>query len=372
MPGVCLPQSRTPGRCEAGSQRGEAGSPTPYGKVGQADAPSRLTRPRRRPRGGKGPGRSAGPRNGPVFSQRSFWTSWERTGWEVRAFPPRGGAGREGRKETGERQTGVRGEGLDRGPLPRGLLSQGSGPPQPPTARCPPAGTARGAQGQPLALLCTVSSCGFQKDSPLSAQFGPLGCPSPRRTALPRPRGRQGLNWCQPLGASPVIRGLGSTEGPPSLGEPQVSESISVGLRSLVFSSLGAEGGNVSHRCLLQLPKGPEPTQVPRALLLGTVRVLRDPGSVLGQKESPRLGPPQGRSFPVLHSGPAHSTELGFLAEAGSCRPQPPGSPGSSSWNIPGCPASPGTTGDRSFPPSPQHPPCQEPKSKQCSGKALR
>ena len=104
---------------------------------------------------------------------------------------------------------------------------------------------------------------------------------------------------------------------------------------------------NVSHRCLLQLPKGPEPTQTPRALLLGTVRVLRDPGSVLGQKESPRLGPPQGRSFPVLHSGAARSTELGFLAEAGSCRPQPPGSPGPSSWNIPGCPAPPGTTGDR-------------------------
>lgn len=217
-----------------------------------------------------------------MFSQRNFRTSWECAEWEVWAFPLCSGAGREGRKEqvsdgTRGREKGPGGRKRDRGPLPRGSCHGAAAPPQPPTAQRLPAGTAWGSRGQPPALLCTMPSCGFQNNSPLSAQVWPLGYCSPRRPVLPCPRVRRGLSCCQPLGATPLIRGLVSTQGPPPLGEPQASESISVGLKSFVFSSLGAEGGNVSRRCLPQLPKGSEPSWVPRALLLGTVRVLRDP-----------------------------------------------------------------------------------------------
>lgn len=271
-----------------------------------------------------------------------------------------------GRQDWGQ-EAGPAGGRRDRGPLSRVLLSQDSGPPQRPTARRPPAGTARGARGQPPALLCTVS-CSFQ-DAPSSAQVGPLGCLSPWKPVLPRPRGRQGLKWRQPLGATPVIRGPVSTEGPPSLG-PRGSESISVGLKSLVFSSLGEEGGNISHCCLLQLPKGSEPTRAPRALLLGTVRVLRGLGSVLGQEGAPRLIRPRTTlSRAALRTRVLHRTQL--LSRSWTLQP-------TASWEsrpfLLECPrglAPPGTTGDRSFPPSPQHPLRQEPKSKPGSGKAL-
>lgn len=85
VPSTCLPQSRTPGRCEAGPRQGEAGSPR---GAGLALPAVRWARPTsltvhtelwRRPWGGQGPGRPAGPTDGPVFSQRGFRTSWECT-----------------------------------------------------------------------------------------------------------------------------------------------------------------------------------------------------------------------------------------------------------------------------------------------------
>lgn len=55
MPGVCPPQSQTPGPCEAGSQQWEAGSPRAAqgllspSKVGLAGASSRFTHSRGSP-----------------------------------------------------------------------------------------------------------------------------------------------------------------------------------------------------------------------------------------------------------------------------------------------------------------------------------
>lgn len=232
----------------------------------------------------------------------------------------------------GRRRT--KGGRRDRGPLSRVLLSQDSGPPQRPTAWRPPAGTARGARGQPPALLCTVSSCGFQ-DAPSSAQVGPLGCLSPWKPVLPRPRGRQGLEWRQPLGATPIIRGPVSTEGPPSLGEPEAASPSQLGSKALSFPAWGrrVEISRIAISC--SFPRSPSPLGHPEPCSWGLSGSSGAPGLSWGRRGAHASATPEPLS-PVLRSGPTCSTGLGFLAEAGPCSPQPPGSPGPSSWNVPG------------------------------------
>ena len=82
-------------------------------------------------------------------------------------------------------------------------------------------------------------------------------------------------------------------------------------------------------------PRSPSPLGHPEPCSWGLSGSSGAPGLSWGRRGAHASATPEPLS-PVLRSGPTCSTGLGFLAEAGPCSPQPPGSPRPSSWNVPG------------------------------------
>lgn len=261
-------------------------------------------------------------------------------------------AGPWGRRQDWGQEAGPAGGRAGRGLCPRCLSLRTAARPSGPLPDARPLARLEGEASPQLSCApCPAAS----RTAPSSAQVGPLGVSFPLRACSPTSAGEARPEVASAVGSHPCYQRPVSTEGPPSLG-PRTRVHLSWA-QALSFPAWGrrVEISRIAVSC--SFPRG-QALGHPEPILLGTVRVLRASGLSLGQEGAPRLISPR-TTLSRVAPGPACSTGLQLLlSRSWTLQPQPPGSPGPSSWNVPGGLAPPGTTGDRSFPsrPAPARP----------------